>query len=202
MLIHLLLIYYAILCSSNLGLFGSWKRQLSPSLIVCSRTKSKFFAMWTLSFWQSRITLRSGKSRFRSMDSTTSSRARVCLLSPHSLFNIRACTMLSKIYYRGLSLHLSMAFLPSYHKHCIYIHSVTAVFWMIRYIMWEMIVPKAIEKRDIPIFLSSWIEKSSEKCMFEEFILITLNFSLEWGRSTISDSENIWQPMYECISLD
>ena len=36
-----------------------------------------------------------------------------------------------------------------------------------------MVDAKAIEKRDIPIFLSGWLDKSSENCMFDEFLLKT-----------------------------
>jgi len=44
---------------------------------------------------------------------------------------------------------------------------------MCRYITREMVDAKAIEKRDIPIFLSGWLDRSSENCMFDEFLLKT-----------------------------
>jgi hypothetical protein len=44
---------------------------------------------------------------------------------------------------------------------------------MSRYITREMVDSKAIEKRDIPIFLTGWLDKSSENCMFDEFVLKT-----------------------------
>lgn len=43
--------------------------------------------------------------------------------------------------------------------------------WMIRYITREMVMAKAIEKRDVPMFLSGWIDKSSENCMFDGLLL-------------------------------
>jgi hypothetical protein len=47
------------------------------------------------------------------------------------------------------------------------------VHWLFRYITREMVNAKAIEKRDIPMFLSGWLDKSSENCMFDEFLLKT-----------------------------
>lgn len=40
-----------------------------------------------------------------------------------------------------------------------------------------MVVAKAIEKVDIPMFLSNWFDKSSKNCIFDEFILKTWKLS-------------------------
>jgi len=48
---------------------------------------------------------------------------------------------------------------------------------MCRYITREMVDAKAIEKRDIPIFLSGWLDKSSENCMFDDFLFKTWKFA-------------------------